>query len=121
MHVRGKGGRPVPMLISKETETAIQLLIDTREIVGVSPENVFVFAAPTRKSKKPLRGSKCLSTVIGRIPSLQRPDLIKSTPLRYINHYCFVVKPIYLPPHKRLVLKQNIFSYTVKPGYPTRI
>ena len=96
MHVRGKGGRPVPMLISKETETAIQLLIDTRKIVGVSPENVFVFAAPTRKSKKALRGSKCLSTVIGRIPSLQRPDLIKSTPLRYINHYCFVVQRIYL-------------------------
>ena len=81
----------MPVLLSKETKTAIQLLIDTQEIVDVSPENVFIFAAPTRTSKKALRGSKCFSNVVGRIPSLQRPN-IKSAPLRYINYNRFVVK-----------------------------
>ena len=81
----------MPVLLSKETKTAIQLLIDTQEIVDVSPENVFIFAAPTRTSKKALRGSKCFSNVVGRIPSLQRPN-IKSAPLRYINYHRFVVK-----------------------------
>ena len=90
VHVLGKSGRPMPVLLSKETKTAIQLLIDTQEIVDVSPENVFIFAAPTRTSKKALRGSKCFSNV-GRIPSLQRPNN-KSAPLRYINYHRFVVK-----------------------------
>ena len=92
MLVLGKSGRPMPVLLSKETKTAIQLLIDTQEIVDVSPENVFIFAAPTRTSKKALRGSKCFSTVVGRIPSLQRPNIIKSAPVRYINYHRFVVK-----------------------------
>ena len=111
MHAWGKGERPVPMLLSKETETAIQLLNDTRERVGLSPENVLVFAAPTRKSKKALRGSKCLSTVLGRIPSLQRPDLINSTPLRYLNYYRFVVKPICLPSHKKVKINTKYIIY----------
>ena len=87
VHVRGKGERPVPMLLTKGITEAIQILIETRRVVGVSPKNIFVFAAPTRNSTKSLRGSKCLSTVIGRVADLERPDLIKSTPLRYVILY----------------------------------
>ena len=54
------------MLLSKGTTEAIQILIETRKIVGVSPKNIFVFTAPTRNSMKSLSGSKYLSTVIGR-------------------------------------------------------
>ena len=53
---------------------------------------VLVFAAPTsKKFKKASRGSNCLSIVLGRILTLQRPDLIKSTPLKYIDYFRFVV------------------------------
>ena len=62
---------------------AIQILIETRKVVGVSPKNIFVFAAPTRNSTKSLHGSKCLSTVIGSVADLERWELIKSMPLRY--------------------------------------
>ena len=54
------------MLLSKGTTEAIQILIETRKVVGVSPKNIFVFTAPTRNSMKSLCGSKHLSTVIGR-------------------------------------------------------
>lgn len=54
------------MLLSKGTTEAIQILIETRKVVGVSPKNIFVFTAPTRNSMKSLCGSKYLSTVIGR-------------------------------------------------------
>lgn len=33
------------MLLSKGTTEAIQILIETRKVVGVSPKNIFVFAA----------------------------------------------------------------------------
>ena len=72
------------MLLTKGITEAIQILIETRRVVGVSPKNIFVFAAPIRNS---LRRSKCLSTVIGRVGDLERPDLIKSTSLRYVILY----------------------------------
>ena len=72
MHVPGKGGRLVPILLSKEMETVIHLLTDTHEIVGDSPENLFIFAALKRKSKKVTRGSKCLSTVIARTAKITK-------------------------------------------------
>ena len=87
VHVRGKGGRPVPMLLTKGITEATEILIETRKVVGASPKNIFVFAAPTRNSTKSLRGSKCLSTVIGRVADLERPELIKSMPLRYVILY----------------------------------
>ena len=102
------------MLISAETETVIQLLIDTREINGVSLEKVFIFAAQTRKPKKALRGSKRLSALIGQMLSLQRPDLIKSTPLSYINYYHLVVKSIYRPCHKKVNTNTKYFFIFLK-------
>ena len=64
VHVRGKGGRHVPLLVEK------------RAAVGVCPHNLYLFPAPTRQSKKPLRGYQCMGNVIKRVS-----ERIRSTKL----------------------------------------
>ena len=75
VHVRGKGGRPVSMLLTKDITETIQILIETRKVVSVSPKNTFAFVSSTRNSTKSLRGLKSLSKVIGRVADLERPEL----------------------------------------------
>ena len=64
---------------------AIDVLIMTREFVGVDENNKFVFACPTRNSKNPLRGYVCLSNILDDVPGIQKKELIKSTKLRKYN------------------------------------
>ena len=82
MHVRGKGGRHVPILMSADIVQAIDILVSTRSAVGVGAQNLYLFAAPTRMSVKPLRGYQCIGNVIKRIPNLVMPERIRSTKLR---------------------------------------
>ena len=67
--------------MTTEIVNAIEILISTRSAVGVSAENKFVFAAPTRSSKKFLRGPDCLSRIVNNL-ELENPAAIKSTKLR---------------------------------------
>lgn len=67
--------------MTKEIVDAIEMLISTRSAVGVSANNKFVFAAPTRGSNKYLRGPDCLSRVVNGL-QLENPAAIKSTKLR---------------------------------------
>ena len=64
VYVRGKPGRKVPILMTPETVKAVEMLIETREQIGGSKDNKYVFAAPTRGSRKFLRGPDCLSSVV---------------------------------------------------------
>lgn len=91
VHVRGKRGRQVPVLCGKEEISCIELLIKTREKVGVNPNNVFVFAAPTRSSLKPLRGNDCSRKIFGKIENLESPERLQSKELR---KYCATVVQI---------------------------
>ena len=50
--MRGKRGRQVPVLFGDDEDQAIRALIQSRVSVGVEESNVYVFAAPTRGSKK---------------------------------------------------------------------
>eukprot|EP00794_Sanderia_malayensis_P021147 gene21147-23224_t len=81
VYIRGKRGQKVPILMDKAVVAAIEALIKQRNAVGVSAENKYIFAAPTRGSKKYLRGPDCLASVIGQC-DLMSPNLIKSTKLR---------------------------------------
>ena len=67
--------------MTKETVKAIEALIARRDSVGVSDQNKYVFAAPTRGSAKHLRGPDCLNTVVGKV-ELESPNAVKSTKLR---------------------------------------
>ena len=83
VHLRGKMGHQVPVLLpDNEILTAIDLLVDNREKVGVACDNKYLFPAPTRASKNPLRGYVCLNNVVNRsVQQLKKPELIKSTKL----------------------------------------
>ena len=69
---------------------AIQSLIQTRDSVGVVAANPYVFAAPSRGSKKPLRGNDCMRHVLANL-TLQAPERIHSTELR---KFCATVSQI---------------------------
>ena len=82
VHVRGKRGRQVPILLTEEFVEAIDCLNSTRQAVGVSENNLYVFATPSRNSKNPIRGYQCLSNITKCIAGMEKPELIKSTKLR---------------------------------------
>ena len=54
-------------------------------MVGVEDSNVYVFADPTRNSKKWLRGNDCMNKILNQIEGLKSPDRFGSTQLR---KYC---------------------------------
>ena len=81
VYVIGKRGRKVPIILSSDVISGINCLIKHRELVGVNPENKYIFAAPTRGSKNYLHGYDCLSAVVDRLP-LEKLSAIKSTKLR---------------------------------------
>lgn len=71
----------MPMILTAEMVKAIVSLIHYRGAAGVSKENKYIFAAPTRGSMKSLRGYDCLSAVVQRC-GVKNPSAIKSTKLR---------------------------------------
>ena len=81
VEVRGKRGRKVPMLLNKELTSAIQLLINTREAVGVNENNIYVFAIPTGNSLQFIRGNDALRKH-AKLCELKCPQAITSTKLR---------------------------------------
>ena len=82
VYVRGKNGKRVPVILTPEVVQAIEILIKTRNDIGVTTTNRFIFATPTRGSKNHLRGNDCMTSVIKRCGNLQRPDAIQSVKLR---------------------------------------
>ena len=91
VHVRGKRGRQVPVLLTKIDIEAISALIKWRSKAGITQDNVFVYAAPTRNSKHFLRGNEVMRKVLSKIDNLQNPERIRSTELR---KYCATVTQI---------------------------
>ena len=80
VQIRGKRGRAVPLLLTKDVKQAISVLQEQREASGVLAENPYVFARP-RNSKRPIRGWDCLKAVATRA-NLKEPGAITSTKLR---------------------------------------
>lgn len=91
VHVRGKRGRQVPVLLTSVEEKALDLLVKFRSAIGINEKNLYVFAAPTRDSINFLRGNEVMSKVLKGIPSLESPERIRSTELR---KYCATVTQI---------------------------
>ena len=67
--------------MTAEIVNGINALLKTRGTVGVYGDNGYVFAAPTRKSLKYLRGPDCLHSIVNKL-DLQNPNVVKSTQLR---------------------------------------
>ena len=81
LEVRGKRGIKVPMLVTKKLESAIKLIVNTREAVSVNPNNKYVFAVPTMNSLQYMRGNDALRKH-ARLCTLKCPEAVTSTKLR---------------------------------------
>ena len=70
----------MPVLFGDDEDQAIRALIQSRVSVGVEESNVYVFAAPTRGSKKWLRGNDCMNKVLKKIEDkISREDRFNRT------------------------------------------
>lgn len=91
VNIIGKRGRFVPVLLTQETKTGIDVLISHRGAnVGIHPENPYIFARGLQ-TLTPLRGPDVLRKIVSEIEELEKPNLITSTKLRkYIATVCQV-------------------------------
>ena len=79
IEIRGKHGRKVPMLLTKQLSESIDIILKTRETVGILEDNKYVFAVPN--SLYYIRGSDALRKHV-RLSNLKCPMAVTSTKLR---------------------------------------
>lgn len=77
--IRGKRDRKVPILLTPEMLTSMDLLIKNRETCGVTKENEFMFSRPGADTF--LRGSDCIRA-FAKECGAKRPTTLSSTKLR---------------------------------------
>jgi hypothetical protein len=77
----GKRNRKVPIIITPEVQRAIEILIKTRDEVGVHPDNPYVFAVNNDNSKNNIRGCQAIANVVRHV-ELKNPEQLTSTKLR---------------------------------------
>ena len=78
--IKGKRGRAVPVLLTKEMKNALDLLVNTRSKTGLK-DNPFVFANINSKQLKHYKGSSCLRNFASRCGA-EMPALLTATQLR---------------------------------------
>ena len=81
VELRGKRGNKVPIILTKEMREAIDALVETREVVGISEKKPYVFAKPCNSSSGHIRFCETLRKVTSGL-SLKHPESITSTRLR---------------------------------------
>ncbi|XP_071314144.1 uncharacterized protein [Trachinotus anak] len=79
VEIRGKRGRGVPVLLKPSMVSAMELLADTREMCGISKENIYMFARPGALSA--YRGGECIQK-FARESGAKHPEVLTSTRLR---------------------------------------
>ena len=83
VEIRSKRGRKVPVILTTEMISSINLLIKTKKDVGIPDENLYVFARPSRQSLDLMRARDCLRKFATQCePVLSNPAAITSTKLR---------------------------------------
>jgi len=68
------------ILLPPECQTSINLLLNTRNVIGISKSNKYVFAR--LNADTPLSGTTDMRDVSNACPMLKNPDLITTTKLR---------------------------------------
>ena len=83
VEIRGKKGRKVPIILTKEMIESIDLLNRSRTKVGIASGNPFVFARPRKQSKGHIRACDTLKMFANEcVPPLSNPDCVTGTKLR---------------------------------------
>ncbi|WAR31628.1 hypothetical protein MAR_034170, partial [Mya arenaria] len=80
IEIRGKRGRRVPVLLTDKLHQQMEILMKTREVVGISTRNIYVFAR-FGDAEFPLRSSDVLRKFALECGA-NNPELITSTSLR---------------------------------------
>lgn len=84
VEIRGKRGRKVPILLTPDMLTSMELLVKTRRNCDVPDENPFMFARPQALSN--FRGSDVIRQ-IAQSCGASNPEALSSTKLRTHGHY----------------------------------
>ncbi|XP_037634002.1 uncharacterized protein LOC119493061 [Sebastes umbrosus] len=79
VEIRGKRGRGVPVLLKPSMVSAMELLAGTREVCGVSKENIYMFGRPGALSA--YKGGECIKK-FARESGAKHPEVLTSTRLR---------------------------------------
>lgn len=81
VQIIGKKGRIVPVLMTEDMVSAVNLLISTRHSVGISFSNNYVFAKINQHSDSYKRGPDVLRNIVAQA-GLEFPETVTSTKLR---------------------------------------
>ncbi|CAK6978471.1 serine/arginine repetitive matrix protein 1 isoform X2 [Scomber scombrus] len=79
--VQGKRGRIQPLILPPHCEPCLELLLQTRQDVGVDPTNPYVFARPYHSPATPLRGTDLLRS-LARSSGTRNPRALTQTRVR---------------------------------------
>ncbi|XP_022062516.1 uncharacterized protein si:dkey-117m1.4 isoform X2 [Acanthochromis polyacanthus] len=79
--VQGKRGRVQPLILPPHCEPCLELLLQTRQDVGVDPTNPYVFARPYHSPATPLRGTDLLRS-LARSSGTRNPRALTQTRVR---------------------------------------
>ena len=79
IEIRGKKGKKVPMLLSKDAQAAVEVLMKNRKKSFIPEANPYLFPIPGCSTA--LRGCDCLRKLTAEI-GCQKPELITGTNLR---------------------------------------
>ncbi|KAM6941646.1 uncharacterized protein PEZ65_003653 [Lycodopsis pacificus] len=79
--VQGKRGRVQPLILPPHCEPCLELLLETRQEVGVDPANPYVFARPYHSPATPLRGTDLLRS-LARSSGTRNPRALTQTRVR---------------------------------------
>ncbi|XP_059892526.1 uncharacterized protein LOC132446309 [Gadus macrocephalus] len=97
VEIRGKRGHTVPVLFPTDVQESVELLIRTRDEVGISPSNPYIFSHPHYGSQRNMRGCECLKRYAESCGA-QHPENITSTKLR--KHVATVSQLLNLQTHE---------------------
>ncbi|CAG0884569.1 unnamed protein product, partial [Cyprideis torosa] len=81
VEVRGKKGKVVPVLLTKEMKRACDVLLEKRFEVGVDKKNIYLFARPFFGAQTPLRGTDAIREHSEKCGA-ENPQRLRSTSMR---------------------------------------
>lgn len=79
--VQGKRGRIQPLILPPNSEPCLELLLQTRDGVGVEPANPYMFARPYHSPATPLRGTELLRS-LARSSGIRNPRILTQAKVR---------------------------------------
>ncbi|XP_030002635.1 uncharacterized protein LOC115428010 [Sphaeramia orbicularis] len=81
VEIMGKKGRKVAVLLNPELVSAVNLLVDKRDVCDVDKDNPFLFARPKCSATSYYRGQDCIR-VFASLCGATNPEYLKSRHLR---------------------------------------